>query len=250
MDNDRLAKKRANEIRSLLGFGQKPVADIFSLLEELGIYLFKKPFGDDRLSALFVNDKKRYMIIINSSKTYGHQIFSAAHELSHYYFDKEILSGICSVNSNPKNEIEVLADLFAAHFIMPDDGVISVAENRKNKNGALDIYDIVFLQQYFKVSWLAMLKKLKRLDYIKDIDEFRTIGIKKLIYNLDYDPTLITKTNDTYLSKKYLEMVYKGYSFNEISETRAKKYLNDIGISVDDLSSIQDFSGGGNEFED
>jgi Zn-dependent peptidase ImmA (M78 family) len=88
--NDRTAQTRANYIRNSLGLGQSPIADIFSLVEELGIILFKKPLKSEGVSAVFFKNSQNYMILINSSKTLGHQIFSAAHELSHYFFDKEL----------------------------------------------------------------------------------------------------------------------------------------------------------------
>ena len=109
--------------------------------------MFKRPLHENSLSAFFMRDKKNYLVVVNSAKTLGHQIFSAAHELSHYYFEREILGGVCSVSRfNSQNSLEKSADLFDVHFLMPDEGVISAAEKRTEQTGKLELYDLVFLQ--------------------------------------------------------------------------------------------------------
>lgn len=245
------AKKRANDIRNLLGLGQRPIADIFSLLEDIGIVFFKKPLHNDSLSALFMQDSRNYLVIINSNKTLGHQIFSAAHELSHFYFDKDLLGGICNVNNiGQKNTIEKSADLFASHFLMPDNGVISIAENRKDRHGKLNLYDIVFLQQYFRVSWIAMLRKIKSLNYIDSVDDYKKVGITRLTKLLNYDTDLISKTQDNFISKKYLNIALKCYDNDEISKSKLEEYLSDIGIDLSAIYADTSLMSEGDAFED
>lgn len=243
MADDLVARNRANKIRNILGLGQSPIPEIFNLMEDIGIYAFKKPFLNSNLSAIFMKNRKNHLVIINSNRTLGHQNFSAAHELSHYYFDKEMLGGLCSINSKGhKIEAESMADMFASHFLMPDDGVIDVAEKRKNKDGKIVLYDIVFLQQYFNVSWIAMLRKLKYLGYIKSIDDFYNIRITPLTEKLHYDKKLITKTMEKYVSKKYLEMIMKCYDNDEISKTKAFEFLEDVDLNIEDITSIEDIT--------
>lgn len=246
-----VAKSKANEIRNLLGLGQRPIADIFSLLEDIGIILFKKPISNSSLSAVFMKDKQNYLVIINSNRTLGHQIFSAAHELYHYYYDKELLGGICSVNNSiNRNKNEEMADLFASYFLMPDEGVIAIAEKRKNKQGKLDLYDVVFLQQYFKVSWNAMLIKLENLSYVDNKDDLLNIGITRLTQMLNYDESLVQKTCDTYVSKRYLELVLKSYEHDEISKAKLIEYLNDVNVDIADISPFDSLINGGVDYAD
>lgn len=251
----KLAKKRANEIRNQLGLGQGPISDVFTLIEDIGIILFKKYIQNSSLSAIFMKDTRNHLVIINSNRTLGHQTFSAAHELYHYYFDKQLLGGICSVNSvGQKNEIEEMADMFASHFLMPDDGVIAIAEKRKNKDGSLDPFDMVFLQQYFKVSWIALLKKLEYLGYIQNAYNYKDIGITRLTQVLGYDTSLVTKSMDNYISKKYIETALKCYESDEISEKKLIEYLEDIDADISIIDGMDRIiSGGttnGEEYED
>ena len=80
MELELRARSRARDIRNELGLGDSPIKDIFGLIESLDILLFKKPFDSKSLSALFLKNSENYIIVINSNKTLGHQIYSAAHE--------------------------------------------------------------------------------------------------------------------------------------------------------------------------
>lgn len=229
------ARSRAREIRNELGLGDGPIKDIFGLIESLDILLFKKPFDSESLSALFMKNNQNYIIVINSNKTLGHQIYSAAHELSHYFFDKEIKGGICNV-SNDYNEIEVMANKFAEHFLMPDEAIIKELDRRLADKECVDIFDIIYLQHFFYVSWKAILVKLEKLGYIKDKNEFKSVGIRALTKNLGYDESLVNISSEKYVSKKYLEMTLKCYHNEEISEKKFNEYLNDVDLSIGDIS--------------
>lgn len=234
LDLELRARARARQIRQELALGDGPINDIFLLIESLGIILFKKPFESKNLSALFMKDSKNYIMVINSNKTLGHQIYSAAHELSHFFFDKAIKGGVCSVNSS-KAEIEVLADKFAEFLLMPDETVIQELDKKLSGGKEIDVFDIIYLQHYFRVSWQAILIKLKSLGYIKDINVYNNIGITKLTAALGYDTNLVSFTKEKYVSKKYLEKTLKCYNAYEISEKRLEEYLNDVDIKIEDI---------------
>lgn len=235
---EKKAKRYAIETRQVLGLSYSmPVEDIFKLLEGEGIYVFKKPFNSTQISAIYRRQKDSCLIIVNSARTLGHQIFSAAHELYHYRYNKELSAKMCKVDvPNTKDQEEIMADLFASHFLMPDDGVIKLAESRKNKNGKLDVTDILFIQQYFNVSYKAMIKKLFDLGYIEDPNYYLKISVIKLAKKLGYDTKIYQPTNDYYCSKSYVELVVDAYEANLISEKRANEYLGDVGLSFENIT--------------
>lgn len=230
------AKMYAVKMRDMLGLGLlKPIPDVFSLLESVGIYVFKKPFLDTNISALYRKRKDICLIVINSARTLGHQIFSAAHELYHYQYNPEITSRICVVNSPGSKQEEIMADLFASHFLMPDEGVVEIAENRKNKKGVLDVTDVLFIQQYFGVSYKAIIKKLLELGYIKDPSYYLNVPITKLAKVLGYNTQLYQPTNDIYCSKSYVELVMDAFKLEQISQRKAEEYLNAVNINLNDV---------------
>jgi hypothetical protein len=61
---------------------------------------------------------------------------------------------------------------------------------------------------------------------------------------------LITKTRDSFVSKKYLETALKCYDNDEISKTRLEEYLKDAGINLADLSLDEALVNEGDEFAD
>lgn len=239
------ARMRANNVRGQLGLGDEPVSDIFTLIEEQGIYLFFKNLGEN-ISAMFTKTKYAHMVIINSNKTKGHQIFSAAHELSHYLYDTEVLGGVCKANSHTQSlDIEKLADLFASHLLMPEEGLLRhVSKRTDSMEHPLELADVIFLQQYYQVSWQAMIHRLHNIRCIStlELENFKKVPITLEASRLGYRTDLYKKTqkecDQERPSRKYIELAMKNYQSREISESRLKEYLIDIGINLNDLNSM------------
>lgn len=227
------AKVRANDTRNAFGLGDEPISDIFLLLERQGIFLFLKPL-ESNASALFMKMKKTHLVIINSNRTLGHQIFSAAHELSHFLFDKHLTGGICVANKRDQNlEVEKLADLFAAYFLMPEEGLLKhLAKRKKDLHTKLTIPDLISLQQYFKVSWAAMLYRLLNMQLLthQEVEQLRSIPITREALKLGYELDLYRTNQKEIVSKKYLEQVNFAYENHEISKKKFDEYLLDVGI--------------------
>lgn len=234
---EKKAKMRANEIRERLGFFKEPVPNIFDLIESLNILLTKKPLNNSAISAYFMHYKKIYLFFINSSHTLVRQHFSAAHELYHYYFDKELNGTICDTFKFKKqrNESETLADYFAVHFLMPEDGIYKFF----NIVGDIEINinKIIKAQNYFKVSFKAMLVRLKVLGLIDEnqYDEFSKIHLNSTFAKLGYSRELILPSYDNYIPQRYLEILNDNYEKNNITENAYNEYLADAGLSKGDL---------------
>lgn len=233
-----IARTRANEKRNALGLGDEPISNIFNLLENQGIFLFIKPFKGNA-SAMFMRTKDIHIVIINSKHTLGHQIFSAAHELSHFFFDKELMGGVCLANKyNQDQEVERLADFFASYFLMPEEGLLKHISKRKKKaNSCLDLSDIIYLQQYFRVSWQAMLYRLLNMGELslEEVEKYKTVSIKSEAAKLGYDLDLYTPTYKECPSQKYIEYAMKAFKHDLISESKLNEYLSIIGTSLDTL---------------
>jgi Zn-dependent peptidase ImmA (M78 family) len=233
------AKNRANEVRNSLGLGDEPISNIFRLLENRGIYLFKRPLKGNA-SAMFMKTKDAHLVIINSNKTLGHQIFSSAHELSHFLYDTHIMGGICVVDKyNQDLEIEKLADLFATNLLMPEDGILKHLFERTN-NGKRNIRytDIIYLQQYFNVSWSAMLNRVYNLGQLSkfDYEDYKqNIKIKKEASILGFTTELYEKDQSIVNSQLYIEKAMYAYNNDEISERKLEEILGDINTSIDEL---------------
>ena len=113
------AQDLAEKIRSKLKLGSSPIKNIFSLLEDQGLFVLRMPIGCDSLSGAFYYDKtkKNSKILINSNCANGHQIFTAAHEFCHYLLDKDEQI-IIEHDNQVKSPLEKRADAFAANFLI------------------------------------------------------------------------------------------------------------------------------------
>lgn len=236
------AKIRANEIREKLGFYKEPVTNIFNLIESLDILLTKKSLDNSDISAYFLHYKDDYLFFINSSHTLGRQHFSAAHELYHYYFDKELNGTICDTFKfkNQRNESETLADYFAVHFLMPEDGIFKFFNIVGDQE--ITVNKIIKAQNYFKVSFKAMLVRLKVLGLIdeKQYDGLSNIHLTSTFVKLGYSRELIKPTNDTYIPQNYLEVLSDNYEEEKITKNAYKEYLADAGLSIKDLETEEE----------
>lgn len=138
----------------------EPIRDICGLLEHSGVKVFPVKatspgfFGlsvgaDDGGPAVAVNIWERISI--------ERQIFSAAHELGHLMLHRDAYD----VDNIEENKVEEQqADLFAGHFLMPDEGFLQ----KWDEASGLHPVDRVFkVKRIFHVSYKVILARLIEL---------------------------------------------------------------------------------------
>ena len=131
---------------------------------------------------------------------------------------------------------------------MPDESVAQIVNKRIEEKGSIDEFDVLYLQNYFGVSWYAILVKLKKLQYINDINQYLSIGVTKLTNMMGYDTTLIQPSNDVYVSKIYKEKALRCYRNYEISEKKLAEYLEAVDIKIQDIELDWDKEVNGGEY--
>jgi Zn-dependent peptidase ImmA (M78 family)/transcriptional regulator with XRE-family HTH domain len=135
----------------------EPIHDICGLLEHAGIKIFTVSCASDDFFALSVaKEDGGPAIIVNTWERIAveRRIFSAAHELGHLLLHQEAYD----VNQTEENEEEEQeANLFAAHFLMPDEGF----RREWNEAAGLHWVDRVFkVKRIFRVSYKTVLSRL------------------------------------------------------------------------------------------
>ena len=159
------------------------------------------PMLDDVSGCCAKTDEYK-LICINSRHSKGRQNFTIAHELYHLLFED---------------------DKFASSLLMPDIALFEFINKHGIKKWSLS--DVIKCEQYFQISHIAMLCKLRREDMISydDFKAFKT-SVKKNALQLGYDLSLYEPTRQYYslgeiipLSKKlYDEKRITGGKFDEI----------------------------------
>lgn len=150
--------KAAALCRKKLGLkNSEPIYDICGLLEHAGIKVFSISMASDGFFGLSVGEEDGGpAIVVNTWERIPveRRIFSAAHELAHLMFHVDAFD-VNQVEESKEEEHQ--ADIFAGHFLMPDEGF------RKEWNEAAGlplVYRVFKVKRIFRVSYKTVLNRL------------------------------------------------------------------------------------------
>ena len=224
------ANDLADKVRSSLGLGSFPAANLTKVLEErYGVRFLSLPLGENG-SAASSRHSDVSSVLINSDEVPWRQIFSVAHEVFHLVtWDEKLFRQI--ENSAPlKDRIEKLANAFAAGLLMPEDSLR--AELRAlTDDSRLSFSSLVVIATKFGVSISALLWRMVSLnllartkaeellqdDELKRIDRMQRRGAKESAVNFGY---------------RFIHLAYMSYQKGRLSKARLSKLL---GVSLLDV---------------
>lgn len=183
--------QKAMRLRKNFGLDADSPVDIFTLaksIENLTLVLY--PLGENISGACYKDGNTSLLIVINSQLSLGRQHFSLAHEMYHAYFDAVQNQTVCPLNFNSRSENERKADIFASFFLMPDTAIETAIE-KIIKNKTITKECVIRLEQYFNVSHMAMLIRLKEKGLIteEELSDFQT-EVKKTANRIGVDTSL------------------------------------------------------------
>ena len=236
-------KELAEEVRGK--YAQKGLSDIFDILSEAA-FLIRKPLETNEISGFSTYFEDRFIVFLNSNFTLGHERFTGAHELYHIVYNPDILKKEKVILDKEKyKEEEETADIFASEFLMPEDYVKEIFYKIINvdKNSVLPRH-VIRIQNYLKVSYKAMLKRLIQLDLCskgkyEELVQICSIENKEKLQSLTkregYSTELIVPSKATYISKEYIEYVKNNYERGNISYENMKSSFEFIGLTPDDF---------------
>ena len=177
----------ADRERKRLDLGQAPLRNLDRILEEkCGLKIFYLPIPEERgIFGMFTFDENiGGCILINANPTTGNQLFSLAHEYGHFIFHKGRL-GIISFEKEKDTLDERLANYFASGLLMPENAVKDIFNTRVKNRKEVTAEDVIYLADYFGVSFQAMVYKLNNLKLLSDnkkeelIDETWVTAVRK-----------------------------------------------------------------------
>jgi len=224
------AKSNAIETRKELGIDlNEPIdEDILKVLrkkEKLSIIVTELK---GNISGFFLRKGDIGLIVINSSRSLGHQRFTAAHEYYHFKYDKGMNSTICPIKKyNDDSKIEMEANYFASHFLLPD-GSLEYYVEKRTKGNKLNIRDLIYLENHFMVSHKLMLFRLKLINIISEKEiELMKNGIIDRASKLGYDTALYkdTKEKGTVKHSDYAELAEELLEKEKISYGKYEELL-------------------------
>ncbi len=158
-DSKSKAIEAARLLREQWKLGEhEPVRNIAGLLARHGLKILSLPKESREFFGLSIGPKDGGpAVIVNTWDriTVERWIFSAAHELGHLVLHQDAFE-VEQLEENDQEERE--ADIFAAHFLMPD----KAFDNELDSLRGLYWIDIILaLKRIFKVSWKTVVKRLQ-----------------------------------------------------------------------------------------
>ena len=169
---DSFAVQVAASERQRLGLSERdPIVNVFQLLEEQGVRIFRYPVEHDEVFGVSAfSPKYGPCILLNAANTIERQIFSLAHEYGHllmhrrYYQSSEPSAGL-----DKEHPMEIMANHFAANFLVPATGLREVFL-RDIGQKKIGLEDVVFLKRYFKISAQMLLRRLRDVGLVPKQD--------------------------------------------------------------------------------
>lgn len=230
--------KLAIEFRSDIGLNQESPLDFFPVitnkLKNLTIVFLEM---NEKISGACFKVDSQQIMFINSKHPKGRQVFTAAHELYHLFYEDAVFT-ICNLNSN--DEIEKNANQFASFLLMPINALYSY--KKENNIEKWNLNSIIDCEQYFQISHEALLYRLKNGSDItfEEFNKFKP-NIKNNAQYCGYDSSLYEPYIDkNYTIGNYVRLVEEVYQKDLISNGKREEYLiqsylSDLVYNLEDL---------------
>ncbi|HLG94808.1 MAG TPA: ImmA/IrrE family metallo-endopeptidase, partial [Bryobacteraceae bacterium] len=134
-----------------------------------GVRLLDLTIDQDELFGLSGFSKQYGLcILVNTRNTLERNIFTAAHEYGHLLMHRPFYRNVDLQEAAERDpELEEMADVFAANFLVPEFGLRDVwAKNAGRKEVKFE--DLVFLKHHFRVSTKVIVRRLKDIGLISE----------------------------------------------------------------------------------
>lgn len=203
-----------------------------ALLWKLNILTVYKPLSSN-FSGMCLKKNDTRFILINSNNPRGRQHYTIAHELYHLYLQTAFTPHICNPDALRTDDInEKKANIFAAHFLMPENGLRNTIPEGELKSKSLSISTILKLEQIYSVSHSAMLNRLLFLGFLtkEQYDVFNSLKIQQVALEYGFGLDLYKKGNEGVIIGDYGVRAKDLFSQSKISESHYYELMNAIGF--------------------
>jgi len=225
--------KSASIFRQDKGLGARDPINIRSLLLKLKVLAVFKPLKST-ISGMAIKVGDRQFMLINSSKTVGHQHFTTIHELYHLFIQDNFRYMVCTPEADRSRGIERKADLFASHVLIPEIGLLDFIPRKELGKNRISIGKLLEIEQYYMCSRKALLNRLRSMKLIDNehYEELSKNVIRNAIWH-GFDKYLYCPDNKKDIIGDYGISSKSLYDKGLISESHYASLMSDIGIDID-----------------
>lgn len=244
--------------RKRLSLGIEPIRNIFQIVRDQGVRLFRRRIDDSAISGVTVVHPLAGMaILVNSKEDQFRQIFSAAHEYCHVLFDKSGIQAqefLVSSRYNKRELVEVRANHFAAEFLLPIAAVRSRFSKRRRNISLPELFRQLCLDYQVNNTTCKIQVEKSGILSRDEIDSIAHDSQARLRRSDKKDPDLPTNLSQRQakrwtraaeegLSRYYLELLRRAHSNGEISFSRlaemiymttsqARDFVSELGLAI------------------
>ena len=221
--------------------------EVWDLLEQEAT-LLKYPIQDDELCAFVCVKSNRTFVYINTYLPKEKQLFAAAHELYHIWFDQDRLYQSEMLNSkilenDTEDVTELKANLFAAMFLVPTNVLQSELKIRELHPNSIKVEDIVKLMALFYAPYKTLVRRLHEINFMTDAqlenflsvpDRDETSGVILIRKKLQLNDATQDRTKDIFF-EGFVENSISAFEKGEISEEKLRYHLSLVDQSPEDF---------------
>jgi len=160
--SDSVIKRKAFDLRRSWGIDvESPIGKLISTAEVNGIIIVEANMSDNKLDAVsrWIVDRP-FIMLTDNHESLVRRRFNVAHELGHLILHNGI-EDIYGLSSKELKELERQANLFASHFLLPDEPFV-----KSLLSTSLEFF--VDLKSHWQVSIQAMIYKTHQLGLLTD----------------------------------------------------------------------------------
>lgn len=238
--NQERIKEAAKRFRLCLGVGEAPIANLFEVVEDLGLKVLRKHIADSGFFGVSAcSDEQGAFVLINLGHEDGtisieRQLFTLAHEIGHLILHRgEYQENLVEAGTKEEEkEREKVADYFASYLLMSD------TEFNRDYN---QYHDVRSLKQHFRVSYKTVLYRLNELgiaDYQTEQKKIYAIYKKKHGRSLGAKEELppVLCSEDFPENERFTRLIWQALSLGKITELSAAELL---GMTVEKLCEVR-----------
>lgn len=269
----RQGKLLASDERRRLGLGDAPVWEIAEIARRQGVRVAEADLNDDVSGASFFRLDTGPVVLIKEKDASPRRLYSCAHEYCHVLADRD-RAGVVSRKGNAEELIEVRANAFAAHFLMPEAGVRSflrslgkgepsrqnqevfgggksgnsVAVQKRTEPGSqeLQVHDAVRLAHHFGTSYEAAVHHLLNLGFLTK-GQFEALknrsGVATKVRRALQLPDVINNSPWT-LAEQVLSLALEACRRGAISRRKVLELARGLNVPRIDIEQVISEEGG------
>lgn len=236
-DGREILRNQAEEKRKMMGYDSYSPIDFSNLSVLLPeVTIVEYPFSKNVRGAILKVSSDVAIIALNSHLELHRFYFSFCHELYHYFYGG-VSSRACPIEEYVGKDLEeIAADLFAEYFMFPRNGFIDFFKNRCNSK--VDVDTILRIANYYRVNYGLVIKRMKDEQILSEEEannflKMASISVVLRKHGLS-DELYLPRRNDDemYVSGKYIDLAYKLFEQDRISESKLEELLQDINQEV------------------